>query len=71
MEKYIKKLEQLFEDHHLLPRAAALASRILSLKDPVKLHTCMEKFDKLDKERTEYMLAAEKFAGRPPPSRGL
>ena len=48
VEKYIKKLEQLFEEHQLLPRAEALASRILSLKEPVVLQSCMEKFDKLD-----------------------
>ena len=71
VEKYIAKLEQLFEEHHLLPRAEALASRILSIKDPVVLQSCMETFDNLDKERTAYMIAAEKFAGRPPPSRDL
>ena len=71
VEKYITKLEQLFNDHRLLPRTEALASRLLSIKDPVTLQLCMKKFDKLDKERTAYMLAAEKFSGRPPPSRDL
>jgi hypothetical protein len=71
VEKYIAKLEQLFEEHHLLPRAEGLASQILSLKDHVVLQSCMETFDKLDKERTAYMIAAEKFAGRPPPPPGV
>ena len=41
VEKYITKLEQLFDDHKLLPRTEALASRILSIQDSVTLQLCI------------------------------
>ena len=67
LKNYISKLEHLFEEHIILQRAEILASRLLSTKDHVSLQLCMIVLDKLDKERVEYIIAAENFVGRDPP----
>ena len=71
LDKYITKLEQLFDEHKILKRAESLASRLITIKDPVVLQLCMQQFYKLDKEHTEYMIAAEIFAGRTPPLKAI
>ena len=45
-----------------------MADRIIDTKDDAECAILFNKFDKLDREQTGYMLAAERHAGCPPPN---
>ena len=49
-------------------RTQDLATRIMTTTNTALQQTLFQKFDKLDKERVGYTLAAETHTSRPPPN---
>ena len=74
VEKYITRLEELYETHKILERTKVLAEAIrkqVQINDKGernKLTQLFKKLDRLDEERVQYMQAAENHAGRPQPN---
>ena len=69
MERYLEKLEELYEDHTILERAEALQTLNLKaheLKNEGEVMRLFTKLDRLDAERVNYMTSAENYSGRPP-----
>jgi len=69
VKRYIDKLEELYEGHKILERSEALQGKIIhahELNDEVKVKRLFVNLDRLDRERVNYVISAEKFAGRPP-----
>ena len=71
--KSIERLKSLFEEHRILERSQKSAEDITYNlthfpTEKEKLQTLFNTLDNIDAERIDYMEAAEKYAGRPPPN---
>ena len=65
VEKYLEYLTQMLDSRKFWQRTLVIIKKIQQTNGPVPLHL-VDQFDKLDRERTQYMLAAEKKAGIAP-----
>ena len=65
--KYYAKLETFFEEHKVLKMTQHQAFLVSSARDHTFLHQHMAKYNKLDLERADYMVATEDFPGKAPP----
>ena len=66
VERYVKKLEELYEHHRILGRLNNIECKLNRVKSLIYKEALLRKLDKLDAERVALMVAAEKRAGRPP-----
>ena len=60
VEKYIEYLEQIYEDNKFKERLSLLVSNIRESKEGDGRQKLLQKLDKMDQERTQYMRVAEK-----------
>ena len=60
VETYIAHLEKIYNDNKFIQRLDKVVDKIHKTEDPIKREELLQKLDKLDRERAEYMRAAEK-----------
>ena len=68
MERYIARLEALYNEHNIWDRSMELARKILTASSSSIIEKYFQKFNNLNQERLLYMRAAEKLTGLPPPN---
>ena len=62
VEKYIDELERIYSNNKFIPRLDKVVNKIHHSEGEVR-DRALQKLDKMDKERSDYMKAAEKSLG--------